>query len=111
MIVDCGHNDWAWFDGPNSSNNNGNEPGAPPAANTFTAQSPGGRKDPATWTDLSGNLWLFGGYGMENPVFTPTLNQAQPLNDLWEYVGTQNYFGSFGNYWTNLIPANPSPSS
>src|SRR6267142_153822 len=28
---------------------------------------------------------------------------------MWEYTGTQNYFGSYNNYWKNLIPANPSP--
>lgn len=111
VILDCGHNDWSWFDGPNSSNNNGGEPGAAPATNTFTAQSPGGRRYPATWTDLSGNLWLFGGFGMENPIFTPTFNTAQALNDVWEYVGTSNYFGGFGNYWTNLVPATPTAPS
>jgi hypothetical protein len=46
---------------------------------------------------------------MESPIFTPTPNTAQPLNDVWEYVGAQNYDGSFSNYWTNITPASLTP--
>src|SRR6266436_7973891 len=104
VIIDCGHNDWAWFDGSNTSNQKGTATPAPPPANTFDTSSPGGRKYPATWTsaDSSGNptLWLFGGYGLTFPSsLTPP---ATELNDMWEYVGTQNYFGSFQNYWNNV---------
>jgi hypothetical protein len=106
VIVDCGHNDWAWFDGSNTSNQKETStppPAPPPAAPVFDTSSPGGRKNPATWTDSNGNLWLFGGYGL---TFTSGLTPpATQLNDMWEYVGTQNYFGSFQNYWNNLIPA------
>jgi len=104
VIIDCGHNDWAWFDGPNTADQKGTATPAPPPANTFDTSSPGGRKYPATWTsaDTSGNptLWLFGGYGLTFPSsLTPP---ATELNDMWEYVGTQNYFGSFSNYWNNV---------
>ena len=104
VIIDCGHNDWAWFDGPNTADQKGTATPAPPPANTFDTSSPGGRKYPATWTsaDASGNptLWLFGGYGLTFPSsLTPP---ATELNDMWEYVGTQNYFGSFQNYWNNV---------
>src|SRR5258708_32989007 len=82
-------------------------PGPPPAPPPFDTSSPGGRKYPATWTsaDTSGNptLWLFGGYGL---TFTSSFTPSAPeLNDLWEYVGKQNYFGSFQNYWNNEQPA------
>jgi hypothetical protein len=40
---------------------------------------PGSRTNPATWTDGSGNLWLFGGYGYDSQS---TLGY---LNDLWEF--------------------------
>ncbi|MBZ5697861.1 MAG: hypothetical protein LAN18_04880 [Acidobacteriia bacterium] len=108
VIVDCGHNDWAWFDGANTANQKGafdpkNIPcpsGTPP---TFDKDSPGGRNYPATWTDSQGNLWLFGGFGYTySPGLTPP---ATELNDMWEYTGTQNYFGSYYNCWNNLIPA------
>ena len=102
VIVDGGHNDWAWFDGPNSADQKGATP-APPAPLVFDTLSPGGRKYPATWTDFDGNLWLFGGYGLTfNTGFTPP---ATELNDMWEYIGAQNYFGGYNNYWKNLIPA------
>ncbi len=114
VIVDCGHNDWSWFDGSKTSNQKETStppPAPPPAAPTFDTSSPGGRKYPATWTDFNGNLWLFGGYGL---TFTTGLTPpATQLNDMWEYVNTQNYFGSFYNYWQNLKPAlgpgGPSP--
>jgi len=68
-------NEWAWINGssslPYDPNGNPEVParygtlGTPASGNT-----PGGRSSAATWTDGSGNLWLFGGSG---------------LNDLWEY--------------------------
>jgi len=102
VIVDCGHNDWSWFDGSNLADQKGTStPPPPPAA--FDTSSPGGRKNPATWTDFNGNLSLFGGDGL---TFTAGLTPpATQLNDMWEYVNTQNYFGGFGNYWNNLKPA------
>ncbi len=39
---------------------------------------PGGRYGAATWTDASGNLWMFGGNG--NSATSRGL-----LNDLWEF--------------------------
>jgi hypothetical protein len=42
---------------------------------------PGARFSSAYWTDLSGNLWLFGGSGA---------GQFSHLNDLWKYVPGTN---------------------
>src|SRR6266403_3233560 len=104
VIIDCGHNDWAWFDGSNTSNQKETStppPAPPPAAPTFDTSSPGRRKYPATWTDFNNNLWLFGGYGL---TFTNGLTPPPTdLNDMWVYTGTQNYFGSFQNYWNNKV--------
>jgi hypothetical protein len=106
VIIDCGHNDWAWFDGSNLADQKGTftaPPPPPPAPPTFDTDSPGGRKYPATWTDFNNNLWLFGGYGL---TFTTGLTPpATDLNDMWVYIGTQNYFGSFQNYWNNKVVA------
>jgi hypothetical protein len=103
VIVDCGHNDWSWFDGANTADQNGTFTTPTPVPPTFDKDSPGGRKYPATWTDSNGNLWLFGGFGL---TFTPGLTPpATDLDDMWEYTGTQNYFGSYNNIWKNLIPA------
>ncbi len=62
---------------------------------------PGARTHPATWTDLSGNLWLFGGLGYDQD------DDYGELNDLWE-------FSPFTRQWTweggsstiaNCVPA------
>jgi hypothetical protein len=43
---------------------------------------PGGRWEPSTWTDRSGNLWLFGGQGFDaNGI-------DHNLNDVWRYQPT-----------------------
>ena len=49
----------------------------PPNVNQY----PGARTNPVSWTDASGNFWLFGGFGKDG---AGTLGF---LNDLWEYSG------------------------
>jgi hypothetical protein len=49
----------------------------PPTANPY----PGARTNAVSWTDASGNFWLFGGFGKDS---AGTLGF---LNDLWEYTG------------------------
>src|SRR5579872_1129271 len=106
--VECGHNEWAWMSGSPSVNQisvNGTM-GIPAQGNT-----PGGRQWAATWTDASGDLWLFGGYG---PDSTGTL---LPMNDLWKFsagewtwmagptVGGQNgNYGALGQGSPTSIP-------
>jgi len=119
VLVDCGHNDWSWFVGSNLANEYGSftpPPTTPPSPPVFDTDSPGGRKYPATWTatDNQGHsqLWLFGGEGY---TYLAPNALSFPLNDLWVYKGTQNYFGgdSFQNFWTNVLPPNalaPVPS-
>lgn len=45
-----------------------------------TGNVPGARYGSSYWTDASGNLWLFGGYGYV------TSSSSGDLNDLWEYT-------------------------
>lgn len=68
---------WTWAGGSTASYAPavyGNQ-GVAAAANT-----PGARAAQATWTDASGNLWLFGGFGYDTATSTDLY-----LNDLWEY--------------------------
>lgn len=81
---------------------------------------PGARDSAAYWTDVSGNLWLFGGVG-----FTPT--DSGRLNDLWKYdtnsgwwtwvsgPNTSNDTGNYGSLGvaasTNSPPSRGSASS
>ena len=59
-------NEWTWVGGSSSVGSNGGQPGvygtlgAPASGNV-----PGGRFGPVSWTDGSGNLWLFGGQGYD----------------------------------------------
>ena len=73
-------NEWAWMNGPQISQ----LPvygtmGSPSAANF-----PGNRESAMTWTDVKGNLWLFGGDGSDSTGFSGY------LNDLWEYAPSTN---------------------
>jgi len=65
---------WTWVSGPSALDQNGIYP---PTANPY----PGARTNAVTWTDASGNFWLFGGFGKDG---AGTLGF---LNDLWEYTG------------------------
>ena len=44
--------------------------------------APGARTNAVTWTDGSGNLWLFGGFGYDGS------SAIGFLNDLWKFNGT-----------------------
>ncbi len=71
---------WTWMSGSNVSNQNGiyGTKGTPDPANV-----PGGRLSPVSWIDLTGNLWLFGGYGY------PASGSYGYLNDLWKWDGSE----------------------
>ncbi|HTV13892.1 MAG TPA: hypothetical protein VME68_04200 [Acidobacteriaceae bacterium] len=92
--------DWTWMGGSSVVGNSGN--GATGIYGTLgTAAAgniPGGREQELTWTDASGNLWLFGGYGMDS---TGTGFGGQ-LNDLWKYANGE---------WTWMGGSNVTPPS
>ena len=70
---------WTWMTGASTRNEPGNygELGVPDGKNC-----PGARYDAVSWTDQSGNLWLFGGYGYAKDGAT-----TGRLNDLWVFDG------------------------
>lgn len=75
--------EWTWLKGDSARNRNGvyGTMGTEAATN-----KPGSRDGQFTWTDNSGNLWMFGGDGYANSgVFTY-------LSDLWKYnISTNNW--------------------
>jgi N-acetylneuraminic acid mutarotase len=72
--------EWTWMSGSNPSSNS-NPPGVYGTLGVPAADNvPGGRGSAVTWTDASGNLWLFGGGGYD----AAGTNGA--LNDLWKYT-------------------------
>jgi hypothetical protein len=67
--------EWTWVSGDSSGSGIG-------VYGTFGVAAPGNvpghRANPNNWTDSSGNLWLFGGQGVDST------GASGWLNDLWE---------------------------
>jgi len=79
---------WTWMGGSTVSGGGytGYGPGQPGVYGTLGSAAagniPGGRGSGSTWTDNSGNFWLFGGWGYD------TAGNGGALNDLWEFSPT-----------------------
>jgi hypothetical protein len=67
---------WTWMGGSQTGAASGvyGTQGMPASSN-----APGAREFAVTWTDATGNLWLFGGYGYD------ANGALGDLNDLWRY--------------------------
>ncbi len=70
---------WTWVSGSNTSGVKGTY-GSIGVGNS--TNSPGARYLSTSWTDVQGNLWLFGGYGIDS------IGHTADLSDLWEYNTT-----------------------
>ncbi len=88
-------NEWTWMSGSSTKNANGvyGTLGVPSSSNV-----PGGREWSVSWTDSSGNLWLFGGFGYDS------IGTHGNLNDLWE-------FNTTAKQWTWMSGSNTIGSS
>lgn len=97
---------WTWMTGSNESDafSSYGTKGVESSSNT-----PGARWGAISWTDESGNFWLFGGDGNAS-------NESGNLNDLWKYnpninqwtwINGNNTSGAYANYGTKGI-ASPS---
>jgi len=82
------NNNWTWIGGPSTSNQSGiyGTMGVPSPAN-----NPGARISAATWTDLAGNFWLYGGTGYDSK------GANNSLGDMWEYSNGE---------WTWILGSN-----
>ena len=67
---------WTWMDGPTLAGQSGNY-GTLGVATPYGI--PGARFQAASWTDATGNFWLFGGNGFDS------VGNESPMNDLWRY--------------------------
>ena len=97
--------EWTWVSGSSAANQPGNY-GAKGVASASNA--PGARSGAVSWTDSSGNFWLYGGEGLDS---TGTYGD---LSDLWEFststtqwtwVGGSNTANQQGVYGTMGSPA------
>ena len=89
---------WTWVTGSNV----GTQAGVYGVKGTASpTNTPGGRPGAVTWTDSSGNLWLFGGHSEDSS------SSIRELNDLWKFDGTSwtwvsgsDTFSALGVYGT-----------
>lgn len=74
------HNEWAWIGGADT----GGQPGIYGTLGVGAMGNiPGARQTSITWTDASGNFWLYGGNGLDSA------GSFLLLNDLWKYHSGQ----------------------
>ena len=87
------HNEWTWMTGSVTVNQAGvyGTKGTASSSNT-----PGARVNPVSWTDKSGNFWLFGGNS------TPGPTQDNYFNDLWKYSNGQWTWMSGSNTYNQV---------
>jgi hypothetical protein len=119
-----GSGQWTWM-GPTNSNVGQNNGAYGTQGTASAANAPGGRQQAQLWVDSSGNVWLFGGLGLDsagtrNPgalsglASGTTTPDGALLNDLWEYnagtgqwtwISGGNVADQFGVYGTAQVPA------
>jgi len=101
---------WTWMAGTNLTDLFGVEgtthgvygtKGVPASANT-----PGARYKACSWTDASGNLWLFGGLGFPESGASETLSDLWKFDistGLWTWVSGPKAPNQYGNYGTKGV--------
>ncbi|MGA7315668.1 MAG: hypothetical protein WBX22_17015 [Silvibacterium sp.] len=95
--------EWTWMGGSSTTFYYAGQPGVYGTLGTAAPTNvPGGRYGAVSWTDASGNFWLWGGNGYDSAASNGY------LNDLWEYTPGAN--GIAGN-WTWMGGSNTVPPS
>jgi len=90
-------NEWAWMGGSQLGPWDHGTPAVYGTLGTFAASNlPGGRQGGASWTDSSGNFWLFGGNGLDVSAAVTATGGSGDLNDLWEYSPSKGYWAWMG---------------
>jgi len=92
------YGEWTWMGGSSTIGSNGGQPGVYGTLGTAASRNiPGARDSAVSWSDASGNLWLFGGWG-----FDATGNGGY-LNDLWKFDPELGKYGEWawmgGSNW------------
>lgn len=96
---DRGTGYWTWVTGSNTPSSTGvyGTRGVAAASNV-----PGARYGSVSWTDGSGNLWLFGGTSGDTSAFND-LWKFDPTNGLWTWVSGSSSEGQAGVYGTQGV--------
>jgi N-acetylneuraminic acid mutarotase len=96
--------EWTWMSGSDWIN----EPGYYGVQGTADPRNaPGSRSGAVSWTDQSGVLWLFGGFGFDSDGNAGWLNDLwrfDPTTAEWTWVAGSDLVGEPGNYGTRNVP-------
>ncbi|HEX5235990.1 MAG TPA: kelch repeat-containing protein [Silvibacterium sp.] len=102
-------NEWTWINGSSYPSSGIGQAGVYGTLGTSSAGNvPGGRGATAGWTDSSGNLWIFGGYGLDATGAMGNLDDIwkfSPTSGQWTWVGGSNAVGAAGVYGTEGVAA------
>ena len=93
---------WTWIGGSSTGGQSGvyGTEGSPAAGNI-----PGGRQLAASWTDKSGNFWLFGGYAANAAGYLNDFWMFNPSTKQWTWMGGSSTGGQTGVFGTLGTPA------
>lgn len=91
---------WTWIGGTGTSSNLSPVFGTQGVANS--SNNPGARYASVTWTDASGNLWLFGGYN-SSLGYMADLWKYSPSTGLWTWMKGPSSAYAYGVYGTQGV--------
>jgi len=92
--------EWTWISGSDLAGDPGEygSKGVPSPSNR-----PPCRSNMATWVDLGGRLWLFGGYDWYGPAYFGDLWRFDPADGRWTWVSGSEWPGAGGVYGTQGV--------
>ena len=98
-----GTEQWSWVSGSNAVNQKGSYG---TQATVLTSNAPGGRSNAICWSDATGNLWMFGGFGYDSTGTYGLLNDLWKYNSSgWTWTGGSNTVNGAGTAGTLGTPA------
>lgn len=99
------NNQWTWLKGDNTTSTNGQAVYGALGVSS-TSNKPGARESSVTWTDASGNIWMFGGYGVGATGtigFLADLWKYDPLTNQWVWIKGSSSINATGQYGTQAV--------
>ncbi len=103
LLLNTKAQDWTWIHGGNLINTYGFYGNKGVSSPTVI---PGTRHGCCTWTDASGNLWLFGGEGLGASFFSGWLNDMWKFNvttNEWTWIKGDSVVNKIGIYGTQGV--------
>lgn len=97
--------EWTWLSGSSTADASANYGSLGIAA---AANVPGAHGSSLSWTDPSGNLWMFAGYGYDSTGTQGWLNalwEYSPASGMWTWFGGSETVNAKGVYGTRGVAA------